>query len=124
MVSDFIAGVLFLVAAVAAILGLFLGWSEWRGTGQDSGFPAWRRTTARIALVIVTIQGVLFSCLWTPLTHHYWLLTNCVAMELLFAALAVPCIFIGKRRYQWWLLGSSLSFSVLSFFVTLAELAY
>ena len=92
--------------------------------GHDSPLPPWRLAIARIGLLAVTFQALLFVALWTPLVHYRVLLRQCVPFEFLLLLVAAPCVFFGKVQYRWWLLTGSVFLPVISFFVVLAEIAY
>jgi hypothetical protein len=124
MVRDFILGAILLAMVVGAFLGLFLGWTQWRGAVNDSPLPPWRLAIARIGLLTITVQALLFISLWTPLVHYNALLRQCVPFEFLLLLVAVPCVLLGNAKYRWWLLACSGFLPVVSFFVIVAETAY
>jgi len=124
MGSDFILGAMLLAMIVGAFLGLFLGWTQWRGMVNSLPLPTWRLALARIGLFAVTVQTFLFVALWTPLVHYRILLQLSVPIEFVLLFITVPCVLFGKIQYRWWLLASSVFLPIVSFFVMLAEVAY
>ena len=111
---------------VAGLAGLYSGWVDWRTEVHGLDNPLWRRTTATLGLLTVTMQGFLFLALLTIMSGHaVWLRpylpqTQRVFRHLGYAPLALvllvlvaaPCVVLGKSRSRRLLLASSVSFCV------------
>jgi hypothetical protein len=67
MARQFIPGAILLAMMIGGLLGLFLGWSQWKRTVGSLPLPTWRIVVARIGLFAVTSQAGIFVILWTPL---------------------------------------------------------
>jgi hypothetical protein len=124
MLRNFLPGAVLLAMIVASFLGLFLGWAS---RGEIVGvvpLSSSRKVVAHIGLFAVTAQALLFIALWTPLVRYRLLLSQSVNLELALLLIAVPCIFWGRLRRRWWLIGSAAFLPVVSWLSVLAELAY
>ena len=111
---------------VAALSGLYRGWVDWRTEVHGPEVPLWRRTSATVGLLTVTMQGFQFLALLTIMGRHgFWLRpylpqTQRLFRHLGFAPLALvllvlaaaPCVGLGKSQSRRLLLASSVSFSV------------
>ena len=109
---------------VAALSGLYWGWVDWRTEVHGPDVQLWRRTTATVGLLTVTMQGFLFLALLTIMGRHaVWLrpyLPQRLFCHLGFAPLALvllvlvaaPCVVFGKSQSRRLLLASSVSFCV------------
>lgn len=124
MLRNFLPDAVLLAMIVASFLSLFLGWgSRWETLGSSS-LPLWRKVIAHIGLFAVTTQALLFIALWTPLVRYRHFLLQSVNLELGLLLIAVPCIFLGRLRWRWWLIASAAFLPVVSWFSVLAEVAY
>ena len=109
---------------------VFRGWSEWRGKVFQSDLPVWRRITACVGILSITVQTILlFALIFTifrfkVVAPNRFFLSGCVLTELVLLAVAAPCTFAWRGRFRWWLLASSLYLPAISFFSALAALAY
>ena len=113
---------LFAVIIASAVSGLCLGWVDWRVEVHSPRIPFWRRTTATVGLMIVTMQVLLFLATFTG-RHALVLLPDGFFDEfrlasfllvhfapralLLLALVAIPCVFFGKSQSRRLLLASS-----------------
>ena len=111
---------------VVGLSGLYWGWVDWRTEVHGPDVPLWRRTTATVGLLTVTMQGFLFLALLTILSRHavwfrpYLPQTQRLLHHLGFAPLALvflvlvaaPCLVFGKSQSRRLLLASSVSFCV------------
>ena len=69
MLRDMETSVLTLVI-VAGLSGLYSGWVDWRTEVHDLDVPWWRRTSATVGLLTVTMQAFLFLALLTIMGGH------------------------------------------------------
>ena len=111
---------------VASLSGLYSGWVDWRTEVHSLDAPVWRRTTATVGLLTVTMQAFLFLALLTIMGGHavwfrpYLPQTQRLFRHLGFAPLALvllvlvvaPCVVFGKSQSRRLLLASSVSFCV------------
>ena len=65
-----------LAVIVAALVGIAYGWSESYDEVRNAELQSWRRTTALVGILAVTLQAVLFIAIWTPLGRHNALVTR------------------------------------------------
>ena len=114
------------VVIVAALSGLCWGWVDWRTEVHSLDVPLWRRTTATVGLLTVTMQGFLFLALLNIMSGHAVRLrpdlpqTQTFFRHLGFAPYAVvllvlvaaPCVAFGKSQSRRLLLASSVSFCI------------
>jgi hypothetical protein len=111
---------------VAGLSGLYSGWVDWRTEVHDLDLPWWRRTTATVGLLTVTMQAFLFLALliimgghavwfrpYLPQTQrpfrHLWFAPLALVLLVL---VALPCVVFGKSQSRRLLLASSVSFCV------------
>ena len=125
MLRGMVTTVLTLVI-VAALSGLYWGWVDWRTEVHSLDVPLWRRTTATVGLLTVTVQGFLFLALLNIMScHGVWLRPYLPQTQRLFRHLgyaplalvllvlvAAPCVVFGKSQSRRLLLASSLAFCV------------
>ena len=109
-----------LAVIVAALVGIVYAWSKSYDEVRNAELRTWRRTTALVGMLAVTLQGVLFIAIWTPLGHHNTLVAWLTRGEALFFLIALPCALTRRDRSRWWLLFSSTVLVVFYFLTILA----
>lgn len=111
---------------VAGLSGLYRSWVDWRSEVHGLDVPLWRRTTATVGLLTVTMQAFLFLALLTIMGRHaVWFRPYLPQTQRLFRHLgfapyalvllvlvAVPCVVFGESQSRRLLLASSVSFCV------------
>lgn len=107
-----------LAVIVAALVGIFYAWSKSYDEVRNVELQSWRRATALVGILAVTLQAVLFIAIWTPLGHHNTLVAWLTRSEALFFLIALPCALTRRDRSRWWLLFSSTVLAV-SYFLTI-----
>lgn len=118
-----VAGVVFLAMIVAAFVGMVYAWSESYNEVRNRELRLWRRTTAIVGVLAVSLQAVLFIAIWTPLGRHNTLVAWLTWCEALFFFIALPCALTQRGPYRWWLLFSSTVLFVFYFLTILVEKA-
>lgn len=107
-----------LAVVVLALVGIAYSWSKSYDEARKPGLRTWRRTTAYVGTLAVTLQAALFIAIWTPLGHHNTLVAWLTRGEALFFLIALPCALTRKDRSRWWLLFSS-TILVVFYFLTI-----
>jgi len=59
-----------LAVVVAALVGIIYAWSKSYDEVRNAELRPWRRTTALVGILTITLQVVLFINIWTPLGRH------------------------------------------------------
>jgi cytochrome bd-type quinol oxidase subunit 2 len=113
-----ITGMAMLAVIVAALVGIFYAWGKSYDEVRNVELQSWRRATALVGILAVTLQAVLFIAIWTPLGRHNALVTWLTWSEALFFLIAIPCALTRRDRSRWWLLFSS-TVLVVFYFLTI-----
>lgn len=113
-----ITGMAILAMIVAALVGIVYIWSKSYDEVRNAQLRPWRRTSAMVGILAVTLQAVLFIAIWTPLARHNMLVTWLTRGEALLFLIALPCVLTRKDRSRWWLLFSS-TVLVVFYFLTI-----
>jgi cytochrome bd-type quinol oxidase subunit 2 len=116
-----VSGMAMLAVIVAALVGIAYGWSKSYDEVRNAELRTWRRTTALVGILAVTLQAVLFIAIWTPLGRHDALVTWLTRGEALLFLIALPCVLTRRDRSRWWLLFSSTALAVFYFLTILVS---
>ena len=116
-----ITGMAMLAVIVAALVGIAYVWSKSYDEVRNVELRPWRRTTALVGILAVTLQAVLFITIWTPLGRHNALVAWLTRGEALFFLIALPCALTRNDRSRWWLLFSSTVLAVFYFLTILVS---
>lgn len=118
------------IMLVVPSVTVYYGWSGLRSEIYRDDVSIWRRITVSLAILAVTVQTTLFLALliaifrYRVLAPYSALLFKCVFAELVLLLFAALCAFGWRGRVRWWLFVSCLYLPAISFFSTLAVLAY
>ena len=116
-----LSGMAMLAVIVAALVGIAYGWSKSYDEVRNAELQSWRRTTALVGILAVTLQAILFIAIWTPLGRHDALVTWLTRGEALLFLIALPCVLLRKDRSRWWLVFSSTALAVFYFLTILVN---
>ena len=101
------------VLIVAAFVCILHAWSVGRSHLQKLDLPTWRRKTAVVGLVAVTIQAALLLAILT-----YGLVQ--IELSIRLALFAIPCAFTARGPFRWWLFLSSIGLLFVFWFIARA----
>ena len=110
-----------LAVIVAALVGIVYAWSKSYDDVRNAELRPWRRTSAMVGILAVTLQAVLFIAIWTPLGRHNMWVSWLTRGEALLFLIALPCALTRKDRSRWWLLFSSTVLAVFYFLTILVS---
>jgi len=116
-----LSGMAALAVIVVALVGIAYGWSRSYDEVRNTELQSWRRTTALVGILAVTLQAALFIAVWTPLGRHDALVKWLTRGEALLFLIALPCVLTRRDRSRWWLLFSSTALAVFYFLAILVS---